>query len=103
MSQIETISWRDLPGNKYTKSLDAAMVSEQGYVIFGKVRHCHEPKAKMCNVIYDREYVIEFLNKRVLLALAVLKKEMIDELVDEAWMKLHGVTNDSQAVDDVAS
>jgi hypothetical protein len=103
MSQFDTISWRDLPGNKYTKSLDAAMISEQGYITFGKVRHSSEPKGKMCNVVYDRDYVIKFLIKRVLFALAVLKKEAVDELIDEAWNELHGINKTNQAIDDVAS
>lgn len=103
MNQFETIRWIDLPGNKYTKSLDAAMLSEGGYTIFGKVRHCSEPKGTMCNVVYDREYVIQFLIKRVLFALAVLPKETIDGLIDEAWEELHGMRNNLEQNSEVAS
>ena len=93
MSQFETINWRDLPGNKYSKCLDAAMVSERGYIALGKVRHCHEPKGEMCNVVYDRGYVTQFLIKRVLFSLAGLGKEAIDELINEAWNELHGLND----------
>ena len=103
MNQFETIRWIDLPGNKYTKSLDAAMLSEGGYTFFGKVRHSSEPKGTMRNVIYDREYVIHFLIKRVLFALAVLPKETIGGLIDEAWQELHGMRNKLEQKSDVAN
>ena len=57
----------------------------------------------MCNVIYDREYVIQFLVKRVLFSLAVLDKETIDSLINEAWDRLHGINDDSDFTSDVAS
>ena len=92
MSQYETIDWRDLPGNKYVKSVDAAMITEAGYVANQKVRHCHAPKAKLCNVTYDREYVIQFLIKRFIYSMSVAGIETIHELIDEAWNELHGLT-----------
>lgn len=102
MYEYKTINWKDLPGNKYSKALDAAMVSERGYITLQKVRRCHEPNGAMCNVIYDRDYVIQFLIKRVLYSLAVLGKETVDELINDAWKELHGIDNASVS-NDVAS
>ena len=103
MSQFETIGWRDLPGNKYVKALEAAMLSEQGCIAMQKVRHCSEPKGRMCNVIYDREYVVQFLIKRVVFALAGVGNKAIHELIDDAWDELHGLADNPSQVSDIAS
>ena len=103
MSRYETISWRDLPGNKYTKALDPAMLTERGCITLGKVRHCHDPVGKMCNVVYDRDYLIQFLIRRFLISISPLGKEVVDELVNEAWNELHGATSSSDELKSVAS
>ena len=87
MSEFETISWVDVPGNKYSKSLNVSMLSETGYVAMQKVKQAYG-RGKMCYVIYNRDYIIVYLIKRVLLALSVVGKEKIDSLIDEAWEQL---------------
>lgn len=103
MYEYRTISWKDLPGNKYSKSLDAAMASKQGYTVIHKVKKCHSPTEAFCNVVYDRDYVVQFLIKKVLFSLASLGKEAIDGLINEAWLELNGITDAGRAIDDVAS
>ena len=103
MSRYETISWRDLPGNKWSKSLDPAMLTERGCITLGKVRHSSEPQGTMCNVIYDRDYLIQFLIRRFLMSISPLGKEVVDELVNEAWNELHGVTGNTGKVISKAS
>lgn len=103
MNQFETIDWRDLPGNKYSKALDAGMVTEHGYIAMQKVRHSSEPRGRMCNVIYDRDYVVQFLIKRVVFALAGIGRKAIDELIDDAWNELHGLADKTADKSRVAS
>ena len=103
MSRYETISWRDLPGNKWSKSLDPAMTTERGCITLGKVRHCHEPQGTMCNVVYDRGYLIQFLIRRFLIPISPLGREVVDELINEAWDELHGFAEEPVSTANVAS
>jgi hypothetical protein len=38
MPEIKSITWRQLTGNKFSKSLDSAMLSDAGSVTTSKVR-----------------------------------------------------------------
>lgn len=103
MYEYRTISWKDLPGNKYSKSLDAAMASKQGYTVIHKVKKAYDFDEAFCNVVYDRDYLVHFLIKKVLFSLASLGKETIDGLINEAWLELNGIADSDRAINDVAS
>jgi hypothetical protein len=82
---VETISWRVLTGNKYTKNLDPAMLSDNGYVKFMRIRRTGDFDSQPFNVVYDREYFLEWLGVRLCKPLFVVGKERIVELMGEAW------------------
>lgn len=103
MKEYKNVSWRDIPGNKYSKSVDAAMLSEQGYIAVQRVRHCHSPKPELCNVFYDRSYVIQFLIKRFLFQISIVGKGTIHKLIDEAWDELHDIEATIETSDNLAS
>lgn len=85
MSEFKSLNWRCLPGNKYSKALEPSMLTEQGCLKNQSVRHCHSPKGEMFNVIYDKEYVLTFLSKRIISNLCVIGKDKIHDLIDQAW------------------
>ena len=74
---IETISWRDLTGNKYSKGLEPAMLSDAGYVGERRIRKIGDVQKTIFNVVYDKEYLINHLVKSICSPLFVLGKERI--------------------------
>jgi hypothetical protein len=85
MSHIPSVSWQDLPGNKYVKSIDPAMLSDVGYVKAQVLKANQYSEVRYRNVIYDRDYLIGWVVKNLIKPLAHLSKERIDEVVEEAW------------------
>ena len=85
MPEFEAISWRELTGNKFIKSLHPAMVSEKGFVKQTSIRKIGDTDKSIFKVSYDREYVIKYLGKVVCKNLQVLELEGILELIKEAW------------------
>lgn len=85
MSEFELLNWEVLPGNKYSKALDPAMLTADGCIVNQKVRHSSEPKGQLCNVVYDRIYAVTFIRKKVIDNLCVAGRQEIHKLVDEAW------------------
>ena len=82
---IKTISWRDLTGNKYSKALHGAMLAKEGYRSLIRIRRIGEAGKDVFNVTYDKEYVIEFLSRKVCTPLSYVGKEKLLELISEAW------------------
>lgn len=82
MPEIETISWRELTGNKYNKTLHPAMLSDRGYTKQTGIRKIGDIEKTVFNVVYDGEYVIEYLEKMVLLKLRTVD---LEELI-EVWL-----------------
>ena len=87
MPETESISWRDLPGNKYIKALDPAMCSDAGYVNLQRVRKKGEDKRRFCNVQYDKTYLLEIVARKLVKPLFVLGKDNLIDLIQEAWDK----------------
>ena len=83
--EVIDISWQHLPGNKFAKALDAAMASEAGYIILQRVRKKGEDRGNMCNVHYDRDYLLEVLTRKVVEPLSSLGKDGIIEFINLAW------------------
>jgi|GEM_PF-2899153 len=90
---IETISWRDLTGNKYSKNLNPAMLSDAGYIAESRIRKIGDVQKTIFNVVYDKEYLVNYIIKSTCSPLFVLGKERVLELVDEAWDKRYPHSN----------
>ncbi len=96
MPEIETITWREMTGNKFIKALHPAMVSEAGYECNKSIRRIGDPVPTMFKVIYDRQYVINYIGKGICKTLFVLGKEGVLDLVDEAWDNYYGVLDNKR-------
>ncbi len=103
MKEIETISWKEMTGNKYTLNLHPAMVSEHGYVRQKPIRRIGDTLPTMFNVIYDRDYLINFVVTKLCKPLFGLSKERVLELVSEAWDKYYGIDSNSSDTNRLAS
>lgn len=97
MTGIPVISWRELTGNKFNKSLDSAMASDAGYIKTSYVRRTGDAAKTAFNVNYDREYLITFISKTICRPLFPLGKQRVLDLVDKAWV-LYSKEKDSTAV-----
>jgi len=85
MPEVEQILWCELTGNKYTLALHPAMLSERGCIKQQRIRRVGEPRKDNYNVKYDRDYVMEVINRKICKSLWCLGKEGLLELVAEAW------------------
>ena len=83
--EIKDVSWKELYGNKFNKSLHPAMLTEEGYVSLVRIRKIGSREKDAFNVTYDREYALEFLHKKVCRPLSYLGKEKLIEAINEAW------------------
>jgi hypothetical protein len=85
MSEIETISWRELTGNKFVRGIDPAMLTERGYVKRAAIRRTGERKRTFFDIVYDREYLVQAIGRYICKQMFILGKEKTLELVSEAW------------------
>lgn len=85
MPEIKSITWRQLTGNKFNKSLDSAMLSDIGSVATSKVKRLGGEAPDVYRVSYDRDYAVEFISRKFCKPLSFVGKEKILELVNEAW------------------
>ena len=85
MPDIDIVSWQDLTGNKYNKTLHPAMLSERGYIKQTSVRRIGDKGKTMFNVVYDRDYVVEYLEKVVFIKLALLPTKEVVKLLAQAY------------------
>lgn len=90
---IPTVSWTKLQGNKYSKSLTPHMLLKGGYPVTMQSRVVGETKSgsKIVTVIFDRNYIVNWLIVKVIKALENEGLDAILELVKEAWRKSHPV------------
>lgn len=85
MPEMETISWEVLVGNRFTKTLDPAMLSQEGFVKSSSVRRTGDATKSLFLVRYDREYVIMYIARHICRPLSILGKEKVLKLINEAW------------------
>ena len=83
--EIETMSWRLLTGNKFNRSLDPAMCSDEGCIKQSSVRRTGDAIKKPFLVTYDRDYLVEWIGRSICRPLFIFGKQKVLELVDEAW------------------
>lgn len=85
MSNVETISWVELTGNRFNKNLHPAMLTDEGYKKQTRTRRTGDTGATIFHVIYDRKYVIEYIGRYLCRDLFTLGKQELLDLVTEAW------------------
>jgi hypothetical protein len=85
MNEVETISWRELTGNKFVRGLDPAMLTNRGYVKRVTMRRIGERQRTFFDVVYDRDYLIQAIGRYICKQMFVIGKEKTLELVSEAW------------------
>ena len=90
MINIPYTSWKELKGNKYAKSLELAMLTEQGYINPQRMGGNQHKKGEYCNVIYDRDYIVAYLTHKVIKPLTGTKKEEINLLIQQAYDNWYG-------------
>lgn len=98
--QIESntkLHWSELPGNKYLKKIEPAMLTKDGCLCRQLIRPVGEPRIQArewVSVMYDRSYVIERLSNDILDALNFDSLERLLDLIIDVWLQKH---NDSNA------
>ncbi|MGK7948256.1 MAG: hypothetical protein AB4368_05485 [Xenococcaceae cyanobacterium] len=83
--EIETITWRDLAGNKLNRQVHPAMLSREKYYKYVQIRQVGDRKKTFYNVEYDTDYVITWIARKICRPLQVLGKERVLKLVEKAW------------------
>jgi hypothetical protein len=85
MSDVETITWRELTGNKFVRGIDPAMLTEHGLVKQAAIRKIGERQRTFFNIVYDREYLLEAIGRLICKPMFCVGKEKTVELIAEAW------------------
>lgn len=85
MGIIETITWRELTGNKFVRGIDPAMLTAQGFVKQAAIRRIGDRNRTFFNIVYDREYLLEAIGRLICKPMFVIGKEKTIELIAEAW------------------
>ena len=101
--EIETISWQQLTGNKYTKGLHPAMVSAIGYIGEREIRRIGDVRPTIFKVRYDHQYVMQYIGKTLCKTLSNLGKEKVLELVSNAWDEYYGIDSNDANINKQAS
>lgn len=83
----DKVHWSKKQGNKYNKSLHPAMLTDVGFLTTAKVALLDEPRSnhRYVTVIYDREYVINWLRVKVVKPFLNIGMSDIVQLIKEAW------------------
>ncbi len=89
---VEIITWRKLPGNKLSTSLHAAMLTPRNYrrnmIIAPLGSHLHQKNEY--SVVFDREYALSYIARKLVKPLQNEGYDGICELVADAWELLTG-------------
>lgn len=83
MDSQKAISWRDLPGNKFNRSLHKAMLSDDGYRKFMPVKT--EKGKGMTEVVYDSSYIYEYLIAKAIIPLWGISKQEFIAFIDYSY------------------
>jgi hypothetical protein len=84
-SEIATISWRMLTGNKFRRDLLPEMFTDAGCLKRQSIRQVGDFAKSVFDVFYDTDYGLEFLMRKVCRPLSPLGREKVHELIDKAW------------------
>lgn len=94
------IRWTELLGNKYRLSLHPWMLREIGYPYETKALAIgdsnNKREAKACVVLFDEEYVIEWIVKKVLMNLKPASYNEFQKLLSKVWKRYQEVLNNGE-------
>lgn len=85
MREPTRISWRMLTGNKFRCDLLPEMFSDAGCIKMQSIRKTGDAIKSVFEVVYDREYGLEVLTRKIIKPLAVMGREEVVKLINEAW------------------
>lgn len=85
MNEIENITWREVPGNRFSRALSPAMLTEEGYTKQAAIRKVGSQVKAFLNIKYDREYFIGWIGNFICKPLFAIGKKRVLDLVAEAW------------------
>lgn len=87
MFKMDSVLWSVIQGNRFNRKLEPEMLS-------GEVSYTSNPRiygsnkyrsSELREIIYNREYVIQFIVKLVIKPLGIKTKKELDQLMIEAW------------------
>lgn len=87
MEQPKTVNWRHVQYCKYNAVPHFAMLRGQMSKLTKArlIGQRREEGTQWYNIVYDREYLIQYIIIRLLMPLGVTDKNQVDKLIDEAW------------------
>lgn len=83
------ITWRQLTGNKFNRSLHPAMLSEGGSTELMLIQPRNLPKGEY-KVLYDKSYVIGFIASKFVKPLQLEGYKGLCEIVAKSWEEVTG-------------
>ncbi len=85
MTEIESITWKDIAGNKFNCALHPAMLCTEKYHRLVTIRRIGDENKNLFKVEYDEEYAIEWVQRKLCQPLAILGKDRVFELLNKAY------------------
>ncbi len=85
MPNVHSVTWRDIPRNKFLRTLHPAMFSEGKYHKYMQFTPTGSSDKKLFLVEYDEEYALKWLALKIHKPLEVLGKERVIELIEKAY------------------
>ena len=88
---MKRIHWLDLPGNKYLKKLDKAMLSNEGCIAFQEIKLVGNSRSKepeLVQVVYDQQYVANRINIEILDPLEIQSLDRLLDLMTAVWHQI---------------
>lgn len=85
MQEISKITWRELFGNKFSRALHGAMLTKEGLWTTQRIQQIGHKQKQMYLVHYDKEFINEWIWRKLLSPLENMGIEAIKILLEEAW------------------
>ena len=89
MTELGTkeVHWTEVFGNPYLTSLDSRMLADEGYQVMKETKLKGHSKLMNynCIITYDKEYVIEYLKKKVVIPLRFSEWDDLQYLLAVVW------------------
>ena len=85
LSDAPKAHWSELFGNKYIKTPDPAMLSNEGLIKSQRCRTLDDSERIVRLIKYDREYVTKYLEMKLIKPLFIIGENEVIDLVKESW------------------
>lgn len=87
MDSYPVVSWQEVQGNKYSRSLHPAMLTDNGYPVTASIKAIGKEKyySQFVTINYDRTYVLKWLEVKVIKPLTNCGIEGVVNLLMESW------------------